>query len=300
LAVSIAAVGQANRSDRDRPLSDHTTSPGVTNQNHQTFEGKIKPLFKVLSQDSSTGLHQAGSTTRPGSVTSPGSASQQPGNINQPGDATQRGLNPQDRPVGGITPPAAAGTMNQPLALVCDSEMKSISSSSRSASPSPARDTAVGEPGAGAPVTTSRGSERATDRVTGATALGGNDGQVYVLVFDPADPQSRTAYQMAQSIASSQHAGAAVHGSPGSSGSPSSTTAERQQRERDQLQPGASAQRRASDEPSRGSGMDTGATVKVTGEVIERDGIQAIAVYRVERHHGTDTIRSTQPYQGGQ
>lgn len=320
LAVSIAAVGQATQSDRDRPLNDRTTSPGISNQNqnqnHQTFEGKIKPLFKVLSQDSdSAGIQTSDATTRAGSPTSPGSASQQPGSVRQhqdqqPGsarqsqDATQRGANPQqDRPVGGINPAPTAGALNQPLALVCDSEMKSsssTSSSTSSTSPSSAQDTSTSARGAGSTAATARGSERSTDRVTGTSAMGDSEGQVYVLVFDPSDPQSRTAYQMAQAIANSQHSGAAVHGRPGASGSSSTTPADPQQRQRDQLQPGASAQRSASAQTATGSGMDSGVSVKVTGELIERDGIQAIAVHRVDRQHGTDTIRSTQPYQGGQ
>jgi hypothetical protein len=302
LVLSTVAIGQANPPDRDRPPGDRPASDRLTNpnpnetmdQDHQTFEGQIKPLFDVLSKDSTTG-----SRPQPGSLTQPGSANQ-PGRVNPSGNPNQPGVNPQDqtsasgnRPLGaGINPsPVPGSAMTQPLALICESDSTSkLETSSTRASTGEGRpSTAVTSP----------------QHTTSTTDAG--QGEVYVLVFDPADPQSRTAYQMAQSIAGSQHRSGTV---PETSGSirttPSSTTpgapgaSATDKAQRDQQpgqQPGVTGQPRSTDYPS--TGMDKGSKVKITGRVIERDGIQAIAVHRVERQHD-DATGSTQPYRGGQ
>jgi hypothetical protein len=309
LVLSTVAIGQANPPDRDRPLSDRPASdrpinpnPNAMDQDHQTFEGQIKPLFDVLSNESATAPSslQPGSRPQPGGLTQPGSADQ-PGRVNPPGSPNQPGVKPQDQTsasgnralgAGGINPsPVPGSAMTQPLALICasDSKPETSSSSARASTGEGRPSTAVTSP----------------QRTTSTTATG--EGEVYVLVFDPADPQSRTAYQMAQSIAGSQHRSGTV---PETSGSirttPSSTTpgapgaSATDKAQRDQQpgqQPGVTGQPRSTDYTS--TGMDKGSKVKITGRVIERDGIQAIAVHRVERQHD-DATGSTQPYRGGQ
>jgi hypothetical protein len=303
LALSTVAVGQANPPGRDRPLNDRSTQSTTTNQDQRTFEGKIKPLFSVLSEDdpsSSTrqredwsrpnsttqpGRSQPGSQTQPGNPNQPGQpgSATQPGSPNQPGSVNTPGVNPQDRlGVGGTSSPLA-GAISQPLALICDSE-----SSDKSGTSSGAVTQEGNQPGAGGGAG-GVSPNRSPERSAGVTSSGGSteQGDVYVLVFDPADPQSRTAYQMAQAIASSQHPVRSTHGSPGSirttpsaTGTPGSSETERAPREQDQQQPGVARQSRTG-EPS--TGMAMGNNVKITGRVIERDGIQAIAVQQVER-----------------
>lgn len=315
MVLSTVAIGQANPPDRDRsqgdrPASDRLTNPNPSetmDQDHQTFEGQIKPLFDVLSKDSATDSSslQPGARPQPGGLTQPESADQ-PGRVNPPGSPNQPGVNPQDqtstsgnRPLGagGINPsPVPGSAMTQPLALVCDSDSTS----------KPETGSARASTGEGRPSTAVTSPQRTT-----STAAAGQ-GEVFVLVFDPADPQSRTAYQMAQAIAGSHHRVGTAPGTSGSvrttppsttPGAPGASATDRAQRERDQQpgqpdqQPGATAQPRSTDYAS--AGMDKGSKVKITGRVIERDGIQAIAVQRVERQQD-DATGSTQPYRGGQ
>jgi hypothetical protein len=136
---------------------------------------------------------------------------------------------------------------------------------------------------------------------------------VYVLVFDPADQESRTAYLMAQAIVRAETTGStdAIGTQGGSLGTPgparTSTTPETPANRPDSTAtPGASGANR---ENERGQNTQRSATphssealsgmgerVKVTGRVIEREGVQAIAVQRVERQHGDSTAAvSTTP-----
>jgi hypothetical protein len=106
------------------------------------------------------------------------------------------------------------------------------------------------------------------------------DGEIYILVFDPADHESRSAYMQAQSIA--REAGG-LAGTPSIGATEGTTTpAADRQPVRDHLD---RSMDRATD----------GEQVRVTGRVIQHGGIRAIAVRQVERKHEHDTSPSISP-----
>jgi hypothetical protein len=127
-------------------------------------------------------------------------------------------------------------------------------------------------------------------------------GDLYVLVFDPSDPESRSAYQMAQSIARSAMMGSTgAYGTQGTSDPLSSQRTPGTQSSDNpsglQVTPGTSGATSGADrqqgsqrDVARPSGLAGSAEkVKVTGRIIESQGVQAIAVQKVERQHGGST-----------
>jgi hypothetical protein len=330
MSVGTTALGQADA----RPSQDRqTTYPRSHDQAGQkTLEGKLVPLFDALSKGESMSRSQGlRPSTQPGSSTQPRTGSEidssrQPGQVGtstQPGTSTQTGVGSQSgigtpgigtQPTPGAQPGTGAqsGTagqpsartqpdsssypdsttqpdsstqgfgmsqMAQPLALVCDPESKTETST-----------TGVRTPGAGqssTPGASQSQSERSqdTERTAGTARYDSSTEKsgIYVLVFDPEDPQSRSAYMMAQAIARSGSTGSTI-GSPsigGTPGTPRSTATDRQP-VRD---PATSSLGSASSSEE----------VKVTGRVIEREGIQAIAVQSIERKHGSSSSPSSTP-----
>jgi hypothetical protein len=326
VALSTAALGQAGARATDHQSLDRTSTPGTQDQqDQQTFEGKLVPLFEALNgsstsdsssawsgstQDRSTQPGQSRTSTQPGQIgtttqPSPTGTTRQPG---QPGSTTQPGQigsttqpgqigsttqpgqvgstqpgQPGSRQLGLNESPATIGVTSQPLALV--SATKATSDHGATESPyssgagrpsTPDRDTPSTTPGLGSSSTTEHRS------------TGMSDGKLYVLVFDPEDPQSQSAYMLAQSIARSQQSG--MSDSIHTSGTIGTTPS---------IAEGTSAANRQSDS-SRDDAThwdhqkksDQGEKVKVTGRVIEKDGIQAIAVTRVERQQATTPLSS--------
>jgi hypothetical protein len=316
VALSTVALGQAGARATDHQSLDRTSTPGTLDQQDQhTFEGKLVPLFEALNgsstsdsssawsgsaQDRSTQSGQSRTYTQPGQIgtttqPSPTGTTRQPG---QPGSTTQPGQvgstqpgqigstqpgQPGSRQLGLNESPATIGVTSQPLALV--SATKATSDHGATESPyssgagrpsTPDRDTPSTTPGLGSSSTTDHRS------------TGMSDGKLYVLVFDPEDAQSRSAYMLAQSIARSQQSG--MSDSIHTSGTIGTTPS---------IAEGTSAANRQSDS-SRDDAThwdhqkksEQGEKVKVTGRVIEKDGIQAIAVTRVERHQATTPLSS--------
>jgi hypothetical protein len=124
---------------------------------------------------------------------------------------------------------------------------------------------------------------------------------MYILVFDPSDRESRSAYQMAQSIARSATAGSTGGYRTQETRDPLSSTGTRQSPtgQRD-LQPtsgtpgatpGTDRQQDSQRDLTRPSDKSsgTGENVKITGRVIQSNGVQAIAVQKVERQHSGST-----------
>lgn len=317
LALSCAAFGEEDRQSTDRPASAalHDT------EDHKTFEGTLVPLFHALNGNGSTGSTdplkpnpQPGSTTQPGSRTKPGEpgGSTQPGGLTQPGSAnrSQAGLPGQDATTSGRAGvdstqlSMGAVSASQPLALITSdsgSQRRSISSG-ESRQPTPP----VGSSNRSSEPRSTPGSPSTGDKTL--------DGQLYVLVFDPADPQSRSAYLAAQAIVRSEATGSA--GAIGKRGTRHSlgatgTTGVREtpgSRTDSRVIPGASGatgsnadlERDLHHEAARSSSeLPSGMAerVKITGRVIERDGLQAIAVLKVERQHG-DSTASVSPILG--
>lgn len=190
--------------------------------------------------------------------------------------------------------------MSQPLALITGDSGESSRAIERSRS--------SGEGRSSTPPTASTltgTSQRST--TTGSAGASGTAeaGDLYVLVFDPSDAESRAAYQMAQSIARSTTAGAngayrtqgtrdplssqgttgtrqspagprELQTTPGTPGATPGTDDRQQDRQRDLTRP--------SDTTSGSSEK-----VKITGRLIESHGMLAIAVQKVERQHGGST-----------
>jgi hypothetical protein len=297
MAVGTTALGQADA----RPSQDRQTSyPRTHDQAGQkTFEGKLVPLFEALSKGESmsrseglrpstqpgtstqagvgaqSGIGTPGIGTQPTPGAQPGTGAQtgtagQPGARTQPDSTTQPDSSTQGSALG-------MAQLTQPLALVCDSESKTETGT-----------TGVRTPGAGqssTPGASQSQTSRDTERTPGTASYGSSSekGAIYVLVFDPADPQGRSAYMMAQAIARAGSAGSTI-GSPsigGTPGTPRSTATDRQQ-VRD---PATSSIDSASSSEE----------VKVTGRVIEREGIQAIAVQSIERKSGSSSLPSSTP-----
>jgi hypothetical protein len=103
-----------------------------------------------------------------------------------------------------------------------------------------------------------------------------NQGEIYVLVFDPDDPQSRSAYQMAQRIAKSQSRSEGSIRAGSTSGGVSTRDSSTSADDRDRVSREAST-----------IGATHGEQVKITGRLIERGGLQAIAVQKVEPKSGS-------------
>jgi hypothetical protein len=194
---------------------------------------------------------------------------QQPGVGTRPGIGTQRDTDTQwqqDRTVG------MSSQVTQPLALIVSSrDQRGMGAQQQTTLPGTGR---VSTP----------------DRTTGDTAdtqqrpqYGAGmaqDGEIYILVFDPADHESRSAYMQAQSIA--RETGGLV-GTPTIGATEGTTTpAADRQPVRDQLD---RSLHRATD----------GEQVRVTGRVINHGGIRAIAVRQVERKHEHETSPSASP-----
>jgi hypothetical protein len=116
-----------------------------------------------------------------------------------------------------------------------------------------------------------------------------DQGKIYVLVFDPSDPESRSAYLTAQSIAQSQHRAAGSIGAPGERGTPNRPQAGGSEGTSDRLRSSDSVLASSLTSPSS-QRIDSinykSDQVKITGRVIEREGVAAIAVQSVEPKSG--------------
>jgi hypothetical protein len=268
-------------------LQRPSTQPGVGTQPRTGTQPDTRTQPGVGSQQPGTGAQpdtrtqpdvgsqQSGTRTQPDTRTQPGIGSQQSGTRTQPdigtrpGASTQPGLGEQHSTLG-------MSHMGQPLALIADSSAMSQSQigATRSTTPEEGR---LSTPDRTSPSTspsvTSPGTTPSAQRYAQSSE---GKGDIYVLVFDPSDPESRSAYMMAQTIAGSSSQTGSTIGRSSIGTTPSSTDS-----------PDADRQQ-VRDQTSRsitGTSTSSGEEVKVTGRVIERDGIQAIAVQRVERKH---------------
>ncbi len=273
LAVTTAALGQADtQNSRQHQPYNQTSNPGLNNNlgEQQVIEGRLVPLFDALCEGTSTsGMSQN---------TGQSSATRE--------SATPR---PADSAHPGLSTPKAATSMTpvaQPLALISEPGAVSQGKSMQSSTTAGRRSTPGANPAS---------PSNPADRSNPSTATSGSDlanqqgtttesGDVYVLVFDPADPQSRSAYLMAQTIAqSASHAPGAMTSPNAKATTPSSTT-------------GAAAS-----DPNRDRARvdmtpfteTHGDKVKITGRVIEREGLTAIAVQSVERQNISAPLSSS-------
>ena len=279
LAVSVMVFGQADsRNPQERQPASQPGSPSMESQaDHKTIEGKLVSLFDALAGPSADhGSDMPGKSEEPATSRQPG-FSTQPGSPTQPGSLTQPGSSTAQFGAG-MSPVA------QPLALISDSG--STSPESTLGAPSTT--------GAGRPSTPGRNLPE--DRPSPPTAEGDSSqsmdqGELYVLVFDPADPQSRSAYLMAQAIAQSRSRADTSIGAPGARGTPRTSS------------PDTSATERQPDHDRTSTSMSDsthGEQVRVTGRIIEREGVQAIAVHKVERQSDASPSSSSPSSPGAQ
>jgi hypothetical protein len=269
-----AISGQHDAQQPQRDQQRLGTSPGQQSPD-RTLPGQPTDYTDELrpGTGSGTGTGIGGQTpgTRtgigtgaPGTGTGVGTQEPDTTGIRTPQPDTRTGGIGTQQPGFETTGSLGAMQMTGPLALIADSTPRTI------------QDTAAGSelPGTGRPSTPERTETSPTlgERVRGI--LGGSgEGDIYVLVFDPSDPQGQSAYQRAQSMAQ----GAAM---PRGMKQPWDT--EQTQRPLGQTQglDSETDRERVRDEQQYGHAQEQ--TVRVTGRVMERDGLHVIAVHSVE------------------
>jgi hypothetical protein len=244
------------------------TSPGVQSPS-RSLPGQPTDYTDELRPGTGTGTGTGtGIERQPGTGTGIGT---QPGTGTgigtQPGTGTGIGTQPGIGAQPGLGTQAGMGAMQMtgPLALIAESRPQAVQDAQTQ--------TELPEGRQSTPDRT-RTSPTLGERVQGL--LGGSgEGDIYVLVFDPANPQAQSAYQRAQSIAQ----GGAMHGMR------QQWDTEQTERQLGQTQGlGQDLDRERVRDQQRqtqyGAGQEQ--TVRVTGRIIERDGLQAIAVHSVE------------------
>ncbi len=273
LAVA-AALSSATAFGQARPNSAaqraYTSStPTATEAGQTQMEGRIVTLFHYLSGSTTMGTTESSAATS----TSPAITSRQ---TTTTGGQPFSGASSSTAPRAANSAPAGAwaaggASAGQPLAFIAEG----AGSSSRSATSSSTTSSSSTSPS-----TSSSSEPRST-----TTSLTGTSGDVYVLVFDPNNESSRTAFARAQWMVS----GGARSTAYSSTTSPSdrlnvsgredqdrssTTSANHTDREHSSSSPAASAY--------TGSHWMGGKQVKITGKVLDRAGVKALEIASIE------------------
>ncbi len=140
--------------------------------------------------------------------------------------------------------------------------------------------------------------------------MGAGSGEAYLLVFDPQNASSRSAFIMAQSLAGGAHgAWGALSTTEGQNRSSSSTSTSTDSTDRNRSTTGTTTTGTSSstgtsttgtgtsvgaDRHSQGAGTYASANrVRVTGTLMQRGGIQAIQVADVSKATGSSSTSSS-------
>lgn len=233
----------------------------------RTFEGRIVPLYSFLQKGE--GRMEPGRT----SSSRTGSSGRVGGDLtwdDRPRSATTHKTEREREIIEPSQPTLSATAPDQPLALISDSRSAAYHRPGLEGTGAPGRSARdrtpaqLGQEGVATPP-----AHAGTMGRSGRTYSAGQ-GEAYVLVFDPNDAQSRAAYQVAQTM-SQPAAGMASERLRQPKDTAGATGDRAYVRESDQ---GASA--------LAGTSV-SGQQVKVTGRLLQQQGLQAIVVQKVER-----------------